>query len=355
MPEPTRLRPYLENLERRIDPAVDERLQQEWADFAWGRFDGDLFHPKRQRNARPEIQWPKVSINAALDNYELMALYQLKVCSEWLAEGSGSLLNVRCNYGTGILPSLFGLEIFVMDEELETLPTTRPLNDLDAVQRILDRGVPDLSSGYGRQVLEMGERFAEWFKPYPKVEKFVRVFHPDLQGPMDVCELIFGSTIFYTLYDRPEMVHSLLELVTGTYSRFLDAWLEIHPFDEGANSHWGLFYRGSIMLRDDSAMNLSAEMVDEFVLPYDQRLLKRYGGGSVHFCGKGDHFIRSLGALEGLSAINLSQPELNDMELVFSQTVDRGINLLELQGWAARKALEAGRDLRGRVHITERS
>jgi len=350
MPHPHRLQPYLEDLERRIDASEEARLWQEWADFAWERLAGDLFQPKRSTKAPPGIEWPRVSVNAALDNYELMALYQLKACSELIAQGSGDLMNVRCNYGTGILPSLFGLEIYVMDEALETLPTVRPLNDLEAVERILNQGVPDLQGGYGTQVLEMGECFAEWLAPYPKVRQFVRVYHPDLQGPMDVCELIVGSTIFYTLYDRPELVHSLLELVVETYTRFVEAWCQIHPFDEGANSHWGLFHRGCLMLRDDSAMNLSAEMVDEFVMPYDQQLLRRYGGGAVHFCGKGDHFIRSLGALEGLYAVNLSQPELNNMELVFTQTIDRGINLLGLEAEAARKALAAGRDLHGRVH-----
>ncbi len=353
MPEPRRLQPYLEDLESRIDPAIEERLWQEWTDFAWGRFRGELFQPKRSSKAPPGIEWPRVSVNAALDDYELMALYQLKACSELLAAGRGDLMTVRCNYGTGILPSLFGMEIFVMEEALETLPTSRPLNDLVAVQRILGRGVPGLQTGYGRQVLEMGECYAEWLAPYPKIQKFVRVYHPDIQGPMDVCELIVGSTIFYTLYDQPELVHSLLELVTETYSRFLDAWLKIHPFAEGANAHWGMLHRGCLMLRDDSAMNLSGEMVREFVLPYDQQLFKRYGGGAVHFCGKGDHFIRGLAELEGLYTINLSQPELNNMELVYSQTVDHGINLLGLQDWAARQALAVRRDLHGKVHILE--
>jgi hypothetical protein len=98
-------------------------------------------------------------------------------------------------------------------------------------------------------------------------------------------------------------------------------------------------------------MNLSPEMVGQFVLPYDQRLLDTFGGGVIHFCGKGDHFIESLSTLRGLYAVNLSQPQMNDMERIYQYTVDRGINLLGLKEEAARQALARSRDLHGRVQI----
>ena len=104
------------------------------------------------------------------------------------------------------------------------------------------------------------------------------------------------------------------------------------------------------MLRDDSAMNLSSAMFHEFIRPYDQRLLIEFGGGAVHFCGKGDHFIAELTQMPGVYAINLSQPEYNDMESVFRCTVDQGICLLELNRQAAETALVQGRNLHGRVH-----
>ena len=88
-------------------------------------------------------------------------------------------------------------------------------------------------------------------------------------------------------------------------------------------------------------------------MPYDQRLLKAFGGGAIHFCGRGDHYIAELANLEGLYGINMTQPELNDMELIFANTVDRGINLLALDANAAQQANTRGRNLRGRVHVLE--
>jgi hypothetical protein len=53
--------------------------------------------------------------------------------------------------------------------------------------------------------------------------------------------------------------------------------------------------------------------------------------------------------MRNLHAVQLSQPECNDMERVYRATIDKGIRLLDLRRDAAEQALEAGRDLRGMV------
>ena len=367
---------YLEDLERRIDPEVEETLWAAWTAFVDGNTTGEIFSPRRVRTAPPGLDWPRVTVNEALDSYELMALQQLGACSQALAEGTGAVQAVRCNYGTGILPTLFGTELFVMDPEADTLPTSIPLGGLDstnleaslaqagttraaeAVKAILARGIPDLRAGLGRKVFEMAAYYATLFAPYPQIRRFVHLYHPDLQGPMDVAELLWGSSLFMALVEAPELVTALLELITETYIAFMHAWWEALP-DDGAGApsrdgesavHWAMMHRGRIMLRDDSAMNLSPRMFDRFIKPYDERLLATLGGGALHFCGRGDHYIRSASEMAGLTAINLSQPEYNDMDTIFDHTVDRGIAILGLPRDAAEAALARGRSLRGRVH-----
>ena len=109
-------------------------------------------------------------------------------------------------------------------------------------------------------------------------------------------------------------------------------------------------HEGTIMLRDDSAMNLSPAMFDEFVKPYDQRLLDTFGGGAIHFCGRGDHYLDSMCRMPGMHAIAKSQPDYHDMEVIYRATVDRGIKLIGLQRAAAEAALARGRGLNGCVH-----
>jgi hypothetical protein len=344
---------YLADLEERIDPQVEERLRADWVDFCGGRFAGDVFSPRRVAAPAPRVEWPAVRVNAALEDFDAMALQQFADCSRMLAAGDGRLLCVRCNYGTGILPSLFGAELFVMEDALDTLPTTWPIpGGADAARALLDRGVPELHAGLGGRVFEMAGRYADIARRYPKIGRHVALYHPDTQGPMDVCELLWGSGIFLDAVDQPGLLKDLLELVTETYIRFMREWERLAPPADGHALHWSLMHRGRIMLRDDSAMNFSTRMFDEFIGPYDARLLKEFGGGAIHFCGRGDHWIDRLAQMPGAYAVNLSQPHLNDMEAIFRSTVDRGVNIIGLARSAAESALSRGRDLHGRVHCS---
>jgi len=344
--------PYLDDLEARIDEEEETALFTQWRAFALGEFEGDLFFPSRTTPRPPAIEWPGVTVNQALDDFEAMVLQQLGACSGVLAQGSGALLEIRANYGTPIIPSLFGVELYRMAEEMNTLPASWPLGSQAAIQAAVDHGVPDLHRSLGGQALDTGARFVELFRTYPKIARHVYIYHPDTQGPMDLCEMIWGSDIFVDSYEVPELLHALLEVVTETYIAYLRAWSQIVPFrTDEVEPHWGLLHRGHIMLRDDSAMNFSPAMYQEFFVPYEQRALDAFGGGGMHFCGRGDHYIAHATSLRGLSAINLSQPHLNDMEEIYRQTVDKGIQLVGFSREYAECALNAGRPLHGNVHV----
>jgi hypothetical protein len=346
------IRPYLADLEARIDPAVEDGLLAAWRAFTAGQFHGDLFLPQRARKAPAGLPWPAVRVNEALADFDRMLLQQLAGCSAALASGSGALLDVRCNYGSSILPSVFGVKLFIMDDVYNTLPTSEPVaGGTEGIRRLVDAGVPDFSLGFGPRVFEMGQRFVAAFADFPKVRTYVHIYHPDLQGPMDVSEVLWGSGMFVELLDRPELVHRLLSLIVESYTAFLRRWQQIvAPMPGVSDSHWSMLHGGHIMLRDDSAMNLSPAMFDEFIAPYNQRLLDAFGGGAEHFCGRGEHFISRMCALRNLHAIAMSQPDWNDMETIYRHTVDRGVKLIGLARSAADQALARGRDLHGQVH-----
>ncbi len=345
----------MSDLEERIDPQEEEHLLQQWKAFCDGRLGGKLFSPARGRKFPSRVKWPEIAINESLKDMHKMALHQFARCSRILEEGSGELLCVRANYGTGILPSLFGAELFLMEDRLNTLPSARPLAEgTAAVKRCIDRGVPDLNSSLGARVFEMAGFFLEIRKTYPKIGRFVAIYHPDLQGPMDACELLWGSGLFLDVLDQPGLVKEFLALITDSYIAFMDRWNTlISPENEYA-VHWSMLHRGRVMLREDSAVNFSPEMFREFIEPHDRRIFGRLGGGAVHFCGKGDHFIDILSGIEGLYAVHISQPRLNDLEKIFRHTVDKNIKLIGLQRIAAEKAISEGWDLRGQVHCWDR-
>lgn len=341
----------LEELENALDPEVEEALWNDWVTFAEGRYAGDVFSSGRQRACCGKLDWPTVSVNETLDDEDAMVLQQFGMCAQNLAAGNGNILCVRANYGTSIVPSLFGVRPFRMADELDTLPTSWPLENEEAISAAVAAGVPDIHGGYTEQVLATGRRFKEIQAQYPKIGRYVHIYHPDLQGPLDVCELLWGSGLMTAFYEQPDQVHALLRVITETYIALMNTWAEtVPPEDSDLTVHWSMMHRGRIMLRNDSAMNLSPALYDEFAKPYDARLLEVFGGGCVHFCGRGDHYIASLSEIPGVYAVNLSQPEYNDMEAVFRHTVDRGIAIIGLDWEAAQTATARGRALHGRVH-----
>ncbi|MBO7296854.1 MAG: hypothetical protein J6V39_06305, partial [Clostridia bacterium] len=268
----------LEDLERRIDPETEEDFKNQWRDFLYGRFDGDIFTPKRKKLSSPGISLPSININDAIEDYDLMLQMQLSSVSAFLNTETLSPC-LRANYGTGILSSLFGAELFIMPRHMNTLPTTKPFDDPGIFAKLIENGIPDLHRGLGEKVFAFGEYAAELLAKYPKVQKYAVMYHPDLQGPLDICELLWGSELFYAMYDEPELVHGMLTLITDTYTVFMKKWQEMFPPEPDMNPHWGnIFHRGTILLRCDSAMNVSPNFYSEFSVPYDKRLLDTFGG-----------------------------------------------------------------------------
>ena len=344
---------FLEDLENRLDDSVEEDVLSQWTAF-WSASPGrtGYFQPKRRRVAPPRVEWPRIPVNRALRSRELMLVREMAQNSRIIASGSGQTLNIRCNYGTGILPSLFGSKPFFLEDEQDTLPGALPLEGgSDAIRQLLDAGLPDLNRGWLPQVFENAAYYREVLRDYPRLQRYVSIYHPDLQGPADVAELLFGSEIFTAVYDEPELVKDLLRLITETYCRVLARWEAENPTPpDRLRCHWNWAHRGVVCLRDDSAMNFSPEMYREFILPFDRYILEHCGGGVVHFCGRGDHYIDQLVLCRGITGIQLSQPEYNQMEKIYRHTVDVGLRLLALPVSEAERALRAGRDLHGLVH-----
>ena len=340
----------LEDIEGRIDPEAEDDYQAQWQAFWSDRTDAAVFTPIRRRISPPGLALKEIHINDALHDLELMLDFELELLSKKLAKPSAAL-GVRANYGTGIMTSLFGAPLFEMPRETKTLPTTRSLEDTDEVIRRIEKGIPDLGGGFGGRVLAFGELCAEVFEKYPKIKKYVSIYHPDTQGTLDIAELLWGQEMFYAMYDDEDLVHSVLRGITDTYKAFMDRWYGIVPQRDGLAVHWEIMHKGKILLRLDSAMNISREFYEAFSKPYDRELLDYYGGGCMHFCGRGDHYISSLCEIEGLYGFNLSQPHLNDMSVILGSAREQNKKILELKNAKAYAAEYPGKG--GILHAKE--
>ena len=344
------LKRYFEDVERRIDPGQETRIAAEWEAFCDLRCPDEYFSPRRTP-APSSIAWPKVLINDAFDDMELMLYSQLKTVSDMLAGGGGLLLAVRPNYGTAIIPSMYGAGIFRLPDEADTLPGASHCADgVEALPRITGEHALDYTRGLAPRVFEFGERWQALAQNYPLIRRYVYLYNPDLQGPFLLVDALAGSDIYYALYDDPEMVAEALSFMTDVYIDFTRRWQTLHPaYGNGYSVEWGLLHRGGTILRNDAIVNLSENMYREFAMPYDARVFGELGGG-MHFCGRGDHYIAAACEIEGLSCVNLSQPELNDMETIYRHTIDRDKIIIGMPDVEIERLAKNPRPLRGRVH-----
>ena len=346
---------YLDDLEQRINTDEEDRLAREWLSFADCKLNEGFFAPSRLKSP-PLVEWPKININACLNDTDLMIYQQLKAVSDTLAAGSGELLAIRPNYGTGIIQSMYGAEVFIMPDNTNTLPCTRPLpGGMTAIKKILDRQEKDLSSslisrGMAGQVFSFLERWGEISRAHESVRRYVYVYNPDLQGPFPLADALWGSDIYTDIYDEPETVHCAIRFFADVIIAFLKKYQALcPPFNSDHSVEWGLLHSGGIIIRNDAAMNISGDMYLEFVKPEDQKIIDSFGGG-VHFCGKGDHYVAHVSDIRSLSTLNISQPDCNNMETIYQNTIDKGIVIIGMPEAEVKRAVSAGRNLRGRVH-----
>jgi hypothetical protein len=271
-----------------------------------------------------DTDWPRFPYNDAFYDPSKMLLNQLYAPFIHNQLKDDHPLNIRCNFGTVILPSIFGVGYQLTET---SLPWCHHLTSRDAVRRLIANGIPDPHSGLGGRCFETADYYREVLADYPKLAQAVAIYHPDMQGPFDVAHLIWGPDIFVALYDCPELVHELLTLVTETYIVWMKQWKAFIGEGNDFTTHWNFYIKGGIMVRDDTPVMLSLAHYETFVKPYDQQLLDEFGG-CIHFCGKADYLVPSMCESRNLYGIHSSQPELNDMRMIKDAAFAQQIALL---------------------------
>ena len=193
------------------------------------------------------------------------------------------------------------------------MPWTVPLPDRDAVRTVIQRGIPDLNYGLGRQVWETEAYFMETLACYPRLKRVVRVGCPDPQGPFNLASSIVGTDLFLAVIECPDLVHQLLELLTKVYIAFMEHHKEMTGEPQGVGYTFSYRYKGSARIVDDSAVMLSEAMYREFCRPYNAQIAQALDGALGHFCGKGNQLFEAFASTPGIYAINFGNPEMQDL------------------------------------------
>ncbi|MEI7503654.1 MAG: uroporphyrinogen decarboxylase family protein [Paludibacter sp.] len=201
-------------------------------------------------------------------------------------------------YGTGVIPSAMGCEIiFHPNQDPATgKPVINDVSEIAALKK------PDYyKDGLMPKVLETID-FMRWNTNLP-------ISVTDPQGPLNIALSICGvENLFIWMCMYPEEVHQLMDFCADV----LIEWITIQKKHAGQELNSGAWPRGIILpkgfggvwIADDDCTQISAEQYSEFVVPYNSKVLKAFGGGTIHFCGSARHQINNFLETEGLTGIN---------------------------------------------------
>lgn len=201
-------------------------------------------------------------------------------------------------YGTVVVPSAIGSSVLFqrgMDPAVEGRLLERP-EDIRKLQ------APNpLTDGLMPRVLETIRYFRQ--------HSGLPVMFTDAQGPLNIALTLCGVENFFVwAKEEPALAHELMDYATEV----LIDWLRVQKQYAGQSESNGAFPHsillpegfGGVCISDDDCTVVSPRMYREFVVPYNSRVFRAFGGGTLHFCGSAEHQIENFLATEGLTGIN---------------------------------------------------
>ncbi len=263
------------------------------------------------------------------DDPEKMLFNQL-VCafdtSFVLSEQTGDDLppSIRADFGCVLIASLFGAEVQQVDDNP---PWIRHRAQALTCEDILRRSSDGFSMDQVDRACGRYRFYRDVLAEYPRLSRCVNLTLPDLQGPFDNLELIRGSDLFLDMQTCQETFLEAMSVVTAAQvemvRRFLPLIRETQP---GFSHQHGFPLNGGILIRNDTSIMVSPVMYRELIAPFDEQILKAFGGG-VHSCGCVDRIVPAFLSLSSIRCFDFGQSEQNDVTLIYECAKKRTIAL----------------------------
>jgi hypothetical protein len=202
-------------------------------------------------------------------------------------------------FGTVVVASAFGCQVeFPPKQDPAVNPRYYPAQTAQDVRKL---AIPNPSrDGLMPKVLE--------FLGYMKQKSFLPVGITDFQGPLTTANQLMGyDRLIYLMYDAPEVMHELMDKITEALILWVKRQKQVigEPLNECISDQQVYIGRhAGVWFSDDDAVLMSPGSYKEFVVPYNSRILKAFGGGCLHYCGNATHQAENFLNTEGLLAIN---------------------------------------------------
>jgi len=256
--------------------------------------------------------------------------------------GDDSPLAIRNDHGTIQIGSAVGGNWMLHENNF---PWVEHFDSLEPIERIANSSAPvDLEAGVLPRSFATLKYYAEKLRMFPPCADAIQIAMPDLQGPLDNADLLWGSGIYYAFSDAPELLERLLSRLVDVIGQVYQAY---RPYtsdrlDPVANTQHGYVIPGRLLIRDDSAIMLSAGTYAQHVRPHDVRLLRELGGtpphfvsegvrgrcgGAIHFCGNGQHLVEAMVEPEEVRGLDFGEIHLMDADWIYGVCRERKVSL----------------------------
>ena len=314
---------YLKKLNELVDPEhvrASERLHRDALAYR------EVERIPAIRSA-PVKGWPTFPYSETFHDPEKMLINELAGVYAGATLRDDRAYTIRANYGVGGIASLFGCKISLT---MNNMPWCESLSD-DELLEALDSEI-DVTAGLGSRVVETERFYLDVLSEYPNLREAVRIYVSDTQGPFDCAHLVIGHRIYTDIYDNPELVHRVLDKVTEAIVRFTKAQKAIIGEENDSSCHSMMAISGGTRICEDSPTNISPAAYLEFCRPYNERLLKEFGGGWIHYCGKGHQIFPHVITTPGLTGINFGNPEMQDLGAIYAEASRHGVGIVSWNG-----------------------
>ncbi len=257
---------------------------------------------------------PAPNLQEAFDDIDRMLCQQVRAACGTANGNSDCVPSVRGNYGVGILLATLGIEQLTFPDKMPW-----PQGHLTRGQ-VADLTVDDI------RIQGSFERGLAFMRRHMEVMGGkLPLYCMDTQGPFDLAHLVLGDDIFYAIYDDPGLVHHLLEFCLALNIRAQEMMKAISGEGHGECHHSGQLYGDNMGIRicEDTTALLSPETMQEFAMPYTQRLARHFGGAWVHYCGRNDHLSRYVCEMPEIRGINFGHVPGKEHDHPFEQDMQR--------------------------------
>lgn len=131
----------------------------------------------------------------------------------------------------------------------------------------------------------------------------------DLNSPLSTALQICGYENFLCwMVEEVAAVEDVMSIVTEAFISWVHFQKQITGEGKGwSNGLQGIYTPvGGVWVSDDDLVNIGPEHYKRFIMPHYDRIYKEFGGGHLHWCGRGAHQHQNILAMKHVTTVNNS-------------------------------------------------